>query len=110
MTQTTLPAELFELWKTQYQDTEFTISFFRTRIPNPDRVEIRLNLTNLDTSVHYANVTVTLLNATGGEIINQTQATGAVASGGWWDYTFVFNQANVGNEYQDSWIEIAQSS
>lgn len=110
LTQNALPTEMLELWNTQYQSTDFSITTFDTNLQGNNKLTIGLTLTNNDVSAHYANVTVILLNATGDEILNQTQATGSVAGGGTWSYSFVFNQANIVNDYENSMVVVDQSS
>ncbi len=51
-----------------------------------------------------------LINATGDEFLNLTLATGSVAASGSVSLSFVFNQANVVTDYQDSQIIVDQSS
>ncbi len=110
LTQNALPAELLELWNTQYQSTDFSLTTFDTRPQSANRIVIDITLTNNDVSTHYANVTVYVLNATGDEILNQTAATGAVAGGGTWVNSFSFNQAGIVNDYEDSLVVVDQSS
>ncbi len=110
LTQTTLTAEQIEVWKSQTLGTDFTVLSF-TSTPSGDRkVDIDLNLDNDDTVTHEADVTVNLLNATGGEIANITKATGAVAASGQVTLTFKFNQANLVADYESAQIVVKQTS
>lgn len=110
LTQTTLPAELLDLWNTQYQPTDFTLTAFDTKPQGANKLTIDITLTNTDVAPHYANVTLYLLNSTGDEILNQTVATGAVAAAGTWINSFVFNQAGIVNDYEGSLVVVDQSS
>ncbi len=110
LTQNALPFELLELWNTQYQTTDFSITTFDTKPQGRNKLTIDITLANNDVSTHHANVTVYILNTTGDELANQTAATGAVAGGGTWSNSFVFNLANVVNDYENSLVVVDQSS
>ncbi len=111
LTQTTLTAEQIEIFKTQTLGTDFTVSSFTSTPSGTRKVDIVLKLDNDDTvNPHQANVTVNLLNATGGEIANEALATGAVAALGQVTLTFKFNQANLVAEYESAQIVVKQSS
>ncbi len=111
LTQTTLTTELIEIFTTQYGTTDFSVASFDTKPQGNNKLTIDITLDNNDgANPHYANVTMNLINATGDEFLNSTQATGSVAASGSWSYSFVFNQANVVPDYQDSQIIIDQSS
>ncbi len=111
LTQTTLTAEQIEIFKTQTLGTDFTVSSYTSTPSGARKVDIVLNLDNDDAGgAHQANVTVNLLNATGGEIANITKATGVVAASGQVTLTFKFNQVNLVAEYESAQIVVKQSS
>ncbi|MEE9237771.1 MAG: hypothetical protein V3U52_08300 [Thermoplasmata archaeon] len=110
LTQTTLTTELIEIFNTQYGTTDFSITDFATKPQGNNKLTIDVTVQNTGGAVHYANVTVNLINATGDEFLNLTLATGSVAASGSIMLSFIFNQANVVPEYQDSQIIIDQSS
>ncbi len=111
LTQTTLTAEQIEIFKTQTLGTDFTVSSFTSTPSGTRKVDIVLKLDNDDPgNPHQANVTVNLLNSTGGEIANKTLATGAVAASGQVTLTFKFNQVNLVAEYECAQIVVKPSS
>ncbi len=111
LTQTTLTAEQIEIFKTQTLGTQFTVSSFTSTPSGSRKVDIVLKLDNDDTvNPHQANVTVNILNSTGGEIVNKTLATGAVAASGQVTLTFKFNEVNLVAEYESAQIVVKQSS
>ncbi len=111
LTQTTLTTEIIEIFNTNYAASNFTIQSFKTKPQGNNKLIIDITLDNQDSgSAHQANVTVNLINATGDEFMNLTLATGSVAASGSVALNFVFNQANVVTDYQDSQVIIDQSS
>lgn len=111
LTQTTLTTEFLEIFTTQYANTDFSIASFDTKPQGNNKLTIDITFDNSDAvNPHFANVTVNLINATGDEFLNLTLATGSVAASGSVALSFVFNQANVVPNYQDSQILVAQSS
>ncbi len=110
LTQTTLTTELIEIFTTSYGTTDFSITDFNTKPQGNNKITIDVTVKNNGGAAHYANVTVNLINATGDEFLNLTQATGSVAASGSITLSFIFTQANVVPDYQDSQIIIDQSS
>ncbi len=111
LTQTTLTTEFLEIFTTQYANTDFSIASFDTKPQGNNKLTIDITFDNSDAvNPHFANVTVNLINATGDEFLNLTLATGSVAASGSVALSFVFNQAYVVPNYQDSQILVAQSS
>ncbi len=111
LTQTTLTAEQIEIFKTQTLGTDFTVSSFTSTPSGSRKVDIVLNLDNDDTvNPHQANVTVNLLNATGGEIASLTKDAGSVPASGQVTLTFKFNQADLVANYETAQIVVNQSS
>ncbi|MEE9181648.1 MAG: hypothetical protein V3U33_03670 [candidate division NC10 bacterium] len=111
LTQTTLPNEVLEIFNTNYVASDFSIASFTTKPQGGNKLTIDITLDNQDgVSAHQANVTVNLINATADEFLNLTLATGSVAASGSVSLSFVFNQANVVANYQDSQVVIDQSS
>ena len=109
--QTTLTTEFLEIFNTQYAATDFSMASFDTKPQGNNKLTIDLTLDNNDAvNPHFANVTVNLINATGDEFLNLTLATGIVAASGSIALKFVFNQANVVVDYQNSQILVVQSS
>ncbi len=111
LTQTTLTAEQIEIFKTQTLGTDFTVSSFTSTPSGTRKVDIVLKLDNDDTvNPHQANVTVNILNSTGGEIATLTKDAGSVAASGQVTLTFKFNQPNLVAEYESAQIVVKQSS
>lgn len=107
---TLLPIELLETFSTQYAATDFSITTFDTRPAGNNRLTIDVTLQNNGAAPHFANVTVYLLNASGVDFLNATQATGAVAPAGSVGLSFVFTQANVVPTYENAMVVVDQSS
>lgn len=110
VTQTSLSTEFFELWQSQSQATDFTVTDFTFTPSGDNNVTIDLTLHNDDTIAHFANVTVQLLNSTGDVILEATQATGSVAGGADLPMTFNFSQTGLVADYEKSQIVVVQSS
>ncbi len=110
LTQTTLTTELIDIFTSQYGNTAFSITDFATKPQGNNQLTINVTVQNNDAVAHYANVTVNLINATEDEFLNSTQATGSVAASGSITLSFIFTQANVVSDHQNSQIIINQSS
>lgn len=110
LTQTTLPTQFLELWQSQTQATDFTLTQFVLTPVGDNQINIDLTLQNDDVSVHFANVTVQLLDVNGDHILNQTKPSGAVAGGGSAAMSYVFSQVGLVALYEKSQINVNQTS
>ena len=111
-----LTAEQISLFAGQVSDSDFAIDNISTDFVSSNKIRIKLTIRNTDTSIHSANVTVTLLNSTGDMIsiggvdMVESQLTGDITGSGTTDLTFNFEAAGLVSEYQSNFIEIRQLS
>jgi len=111
-----LQIERINIWEGQYQDTDFTITAFKTRLIGKNRVWIRITIKNNDVNVHSANVTVQLLDSSGnlinigGQDMEQYALTGDVAGGDTWTHLFRFYATDLVSQYNSPFIIIEQQS
>jgi hypothetical protein len=104
-----LQIEKINIWGGRYQDTDFAVVNFETKIKGPHKIEITVTLKNTDTATHSGDVTVQLLDMNGDIILEQTQNTGDVAGGETWSYTFTFRQDNLVEQYDRPFLVVRQT-
>ena len=111
MTVTLLPALHISLFSSQITASEFSITSSGMSVNGPNKVTVKLTLTNTDTvNSHSADVTVELLNSSSDQITNSTQSTGIVAASQSISLSFVFKASNIAAETTNYFVVVSDTS
>ena len=95
------------IWESRVENTEFSITDYNVNHKGPKKIEVYLEITNMDTeNVHVANVTVQLLDSNGDILLEETKNTDSIAVNGIWSNTFIFEQTDINSQYAEVFIEI----
>ena len=110
-----LTVQKINLFGGQYQDTQFSITSWDTKIKGKNKVTVDVTVKNTDSSAHVADVTVQLLDSSG-NIINiggdmeSTQSTGSLAGGASVTLTFTFMGTGLVSQYDSPLVIVKQTS
>lgn len=111
LTLSSLETQNITLFGSQTQDSKFNIKSYDTKVKGKQKVDVDLTVHNTDTSnTHRANVTVQLLNATDAVLTEKTKDTGDVAADTSLDMTFSYEQADLPENYDETFIVVDDSS
>lgn len=111
MTVTLLPTLHISLFSSQITSSEFSITTSGMNINGPNKITVKLTLTNTDTTnSHSADVTVELLNASSDQITNSTQNTGTVSASQSVSLSFVFKAPNIASETTNYFVVVSDTS
>ena len=106
-----IPIEHISLFQSQQAASNFNIQSQVTRFHGPNKVVVHLTLTNTDSSnSHSANVTVSILNSSGNEILDEAQLTGTVAASGSVTLTYTFDQAGITDSYGSTFVQVSDTN
>ena len=106
-----LTIEHVSLFGGQIQSSEFTIVSEQTSFHGPNKIVVKLILSNTDpTNAHSANVTVFLLNSAGNTLYNESYLTGIVPASGTVSNTTTFTETNVTKLYASTFVQIMDVS
>lgn len=111
LTLTSLETQNITLFGSQSDDSNFNIQSYDTKVKGKQKVDVDLTVHNTDTSnAHRANVTVQVLNATDAVLAEATKDTGSVAADTSLDMTFNFQDTNLAETYDETFIVVDDSS
>ena len=106
-----LTIEHVSLFGGQIQSSEFTITSEQTSFHGPNKIVVKLTLSNTDnTNPHIATVTIFLLNSAGNSIMNESYSTGSVIAGGTVSNTTSFSGIGITSEYVSTFVQIMDVS
>ena len=95
----------------QIQSSEFMITSEQTSFHGPNKIVVKLTLSNTDsTNPHSADVTVFLLNSSGNKLMNVTYQTGVVAASGTVSNMTVFDESNIVLSYTSTFIQVMDTN
>ncbi len=108
----TLETEVVSLFSGQTQQSELTVKAYETKFKGKKKIDVSVTLHNpsSSTSAHEGNVTVQLLDANDAVIAEATKATDSLDPGTDQDLSYSFSQANLVEQYDETFIVIDQSS
>lgn len=98
------------LFEQSYQPSDFNVTSLSTVFLGRNRVVITLELRNIDSEHHYANVTVQLLNTAGNMLMEQVSDTGNVSAGETFSDMFSFTYGAIVLSLDKILIIVKQSS
>lgn len=101
-----LPAEHISLYSNRIANSNFTLDNQQVFFLGDNRILITLELTNTQTDVQQANVTVTLLDASGNALLNLTELTGDVSGNANVHMWFLFSEKGITMNYASDMIQV----
>ena len=106
-----LTIEHVSLFGGQIQSSEFTIISEKTSFHGPNKIVVKLTLSNMDsTNAHSANVTIFLLNSAGNALYNESYLTGIVPASGTVSNTTVFFETDITTAYSSTFVQVMDVS
>ncbi|MHB8567313.1 MAG: hypothetical protein ACYC7D_10395 [Nitrososphaerales archaeon] len=106
-----IPIEHISIFQSQQASSNFNILSQNTQFHGPNKVTVQLKISNTDgSSPHSANVTVSLLDSSGNELLVQAQLTGTVAASSSVTLTYSFSQSGLTNSYGSTFVQVEDSS
>lgn len=101
-----IPDEHISLYSNRIVGSNFTLTAQATMFIGPNKILVTVELTNTQSSVQQANVTVYLLDSSGTGILNETQKTGDVAGSGTVTMFFWFHHSGITAQYASDFIQV----
>lgn len=98
------------LFEQGYQPSDFNVISLSTTFLGRNRVVIMLELKNIDSESHNANVSVQILNTVGNVLIERVSNTGDVSAGGTYLNAFSFIYSGVVSSLDKILVVVNQSS
>lgn len=108
----TLETQVVSLFSGQTTQSELTIQAYETKFKGKEKIDVSVTIHNpsSSSSAHEGNVTVQLLDANDDLITEATKATDSLDPGTDQDLSYSFSQANLVEQYDETFIIIDQSS
>ena len=105
-----LPSPKYAIFSSTMTPSSLVVENQDTKIKGKSTVEVKLDVRNGASTVHEGDVTVQLYDAGGALLVEQTKATGPIATQGVASLTFTFSQANLAAQFHEVFVILRETT